>query len=251
MKIASLITFILLTIGTCKQEPIPTQGEQIIYDAIDAHGGDRYEEGHYAFVFRDKQITFQNDGEKFEYTSSYEKDGKKYFDFMNNDKFNRTIDGMNVGLSAKQTSGGRESLNSVVYFATLPHKLLDKSVNKSYVGEVSIKGKKYKVVEVTFEEEGGGKDFDDTYHYWINKNTNIIDYLAYNYKVGKGGVRFREAYNPRIVGGILFQDYINYKAEIGTPLIDLPGLWEKDQLKELSRIETEDIRQLRQTKLKS
>jgi len=221
----------------------------VIFDAIDAHGGDRYEEGHFEFVFRKKLFTFQNDGEKFEYTASYEKDGKKYFDLMNNNEFKRTVDGLKMDLTEKQSNGARESLNSVIYFATLPHKLLDKSVNKSYVGEVDIKGKKYKVVKVTFQEAGGGKDFEDTYHYWINKETNIIDYLAYDYKVGKGGVRFREAYNPRIVGGILFQDFINYKAELGTALIDLPNLWKDGKLKELSRIETESIKELRQTRL--
>jgi len=250
MKVLSLITLILFSIAQCEQSSTPTKGEQIIYDAIEAHGGKRYEDAHYEFIFRDKKYTFKNDKENYVYTASYLKDGKKYFDSMDNNMFSRTVDQLKAELTTKQESNARESLNSVIYFATLPYKLLDKSVNKSYVGEVSIKNKKYKVVQVTFNEEGGGKDFDDTYHYWINNDTNIIDYLAYNYKVGKGGVRFRSAYNPRIVGGILFQDYINYKAEIGTPLIELPGLWEEGKLKELSRIDTEDIKELRKTKLK-
>ena len=245
MKITTLISLFLFGLATCNQDATPTQGEQIIFDAIEAHGGKRYEEAHYEFVFRNKKYTFQNDGNVYEYTATYEKDGKQYFEKMNNDDFSRTVDNLLVSLNEKQAGGARESLNSVIYFATLPYKLLDKAVNKTYIGETSIKNKKYKIVQVTFQKEGGGKDFDDTYHYWINKETNIIDYLAYNYTVNKGGVRFREAYNPRIVGGILFQDYINYKAEVGTALIDLPSLWEAGKLKELSRIETEDIKVLR------
>ena len=69
-----------------------------------------------------------------------------------------------------------------------------------------------------------------------------MDYLAYNYKVNGGGVRFRSSYNRRNVGGIIFQDYINYKAEVGTPLKDLPTLYENDKLKEVSRIDTENVK---------
>ena len=117
----------------------------------------------------------------------------------------------------------------------------DKSVNKKHVGKTSIKEKNYDVVQVTFDKEGGGKDHDDQYHYWINDETHLIDYLAYNYTVNKGGVRFRSAYNTRSIDGIIFQDYINYKAPVGTPLINLPKLYEADQLKQLSLIKTENV----------
>ncbi len=249
MKITSLITLTFFLLSTCNQNNTVTEGEQIIIDAVEAHGGVRYEEGHFEFVFRKKKYTFQNDGEKFQYTARYERNGKQYYDLMTNDQFERTVDGLKVDLDAKTMGGARESLNSVIYFATLPHKLLDKSVNKKYIGEVEVKNKKYKVVKVTFNQEGGGKDYEDQYHYWINKQTNLIDFLAYNYKVNGGGVRFREAYNPRSVGGILFQDYVNYKAEVGTPLIELTKLWEQGQLKELSRIDTEDVKELRKTRI--
>ena len=60
-----------------------------------------------------------------------------------------------------------------------------------------------------------------------------------------GGVRFRSAYNSRKVGGIIFQDYINFKAAVGTPLANLPKLFEQGKLKELSRIETKNVVQLK------
>jgi len=78
--------------------------------------------------------------------------------------------------------------------------------------------------------------------YWINEETGIIDYLAYNYIVNGGGVRFREAINSRKINDIVFQDYINYKPESKeTPLNELDNLFENGQLKELSRIISEDI----------
>lgn len=245
MKIASLVTLLLFALGTCNKESrTPTKGEQIIIDAVDAHGGERYFSAHFQFDFRNTRFTFENDKENFQYTRTFQKDGKEYYDRMNNLEFVRQIDGKESILDEKKIDQAKESINSVIYFATLPYKLLDKAVHKKFIGEASIKGKDYKVIKVTFDQEGGGKDYDDTYHYWINKENNVVDYLAYNYQVNKGGVRFRVAYNPRIVGGILFQDYINYKAEVGTPLIELPKLWEEGKLKELSKIETENIKAL-------
>jgi len=221
-----------------------SQADKILNKAIKAHGGKDYDNAHYKFSFRGKDYTFLNNNDQYTYTLSFEKDGKATYDEMTNDNFTRTINGNPVRLSQKQKNGYSESLNSVIYFATLPHKLQDKAVNKSYVGETRIKDINYHVLEISFDEEGGGKDFDDIYHYWINTDTNQIDYLAYNYSVNKGGVRFRSTYNKRKVGNIIFQDYINYKAEVGTPLADLPKMWEAGELKELSRIETENVMQL-------
>ena len=34
---------------------------------------------------------------------------------------------------------------------------------------------------MTFKENGGGKDYQDEFRYWININNGQIDYLAYNY----------------------------------------------------------------------
>lgn len=88
----------------------------------------------------------------------------------------------------------------------------------------------------------GGKDFDDVFMYWIHKQNFTVDYFAYKYSVEGGGIRFREAYNARIIEGIRFVDYNNYKPESkDVSLEKLDSLFEKGALKLLSTIETEDI----------
>jgi len=226
------------------QEAEPTKADMIFAKTLEAHGGDLYEKANYGFVFRGKNYTFENDGDRFEYTMKYEKNDTTFFERMDNDVFVSEANGEVQKLTKKKASAKREVLNSVIYFATLPHKLKDGAVNKNFVGVTKIKDKPYDILEVTFKEEGGGKDFDDTYHYWINQETSIIDYLAYNYTVNKGGVRFRAANNSRNVNGIVFQDYGNYKAEVGTPLADLPALYEAGELKKLSEINTESVKSL-------
>lgn len=233
---------------TVKREK-DVKAENILKKIIEAHGGDLYDDASYSFVFRKKQYTFQNDKSNYTYRvkgidekGAYQ--GKEVYDVLKNGTLTRKVDGAKINLSQTLVENYSGVLNSVIYFATLPHKLQDKSVIKSYKGNTSIRGEKYEVLEVTFEQEGGGQDHNDEFHYWVNTETNVIDYLAYNYRVNKGGVRFRSAYNSRVIDGIRFQDYVNYEAKVGTLLIDLPTLYEKGELKELSRIETENITNL-------
>ncbi|MEL0652472.1 DUF6503 family protein [Algibacter sp. TI.3.09] len=218
-----------------------SKAEVILNQAIEAHGGDLYNSANYSFVFRDNTYHFKNDNQNYEYTKISKKDNSITIDVLKNGKLYRTVNGDTVSLNEKQIKGATGGINSVIYFATLPHKLNDASVNKTYIGDITIKEKNYAVLGITFNQEGGGEDFDDQYRYWINTETKKIDYLAYNYSVNKGGVRFRASYNKRVVDGITFQDYTNYEAEVGTPLDQLPELFEAEKLKELSKIKTENI----------
>jgi len=218
-----------------------SKSQILLNETIAAHGGDLYNTAYYSFVFRNVIYQFKNKGSEYQYTRINKKDGLDIVDVLNNGDFTRTINGKPVTLSDKEVATTTEAINSVIYFATLPHKLNDKAVNSKYIENTTIKDQTYDVIEVTFDQEGGGKDHDDEYYYWINTNTKRIDYLAYNYRVNKGGVRFRSAYNKRIVDGVRFQDYINFEAPVGTPLKNLPALYEANKLKALSKIETENI----------
>ena len=225
-----------------------SKAEKVLSNAIQAHGGEGYETAEFQFVFREKTYTFKNEDKTFQYIRSFEENGQAVQDILNNTTFKRMINGQEVSLSPKDLAKYRESVNSVIYFATLPHKLQDPAVNLAHEGTTIIKGKSYDVLAVHFDELNGGVDYEDEYYYWINQKTNRIDYLAYNYQVNNGGVRFRSAYNTRVVDGIVFQDYINFKAPLGTPLVELPTLFEKETLQQMSLIETEDVVNLRKAK---
>jgi len=134
------------------------------------------------------------------------------------------------------------SVNSVHYFSVLPYGLNDLAVTKKLVDEVTVKGKPYYRILVTFAQDGGGQDFQDEYMYWIHKENYTVDYLAYNYQTSEGGTRFREAYNERIIEGVRFVDYRNYKPDEQFPaLTTLDNLFESDKLHLLSKIELENI----------
>ncbi|TLP75651.1 DUF6503 family protein [Maribacter sp. ACAM166] len=232
------------TLEKSAQEFNDENAHAIVNEAIKAHGGTFYDSANYQFVFRGKLYTFNNKN-GFTYTvNSLDSLGNRIEDNLQNGKFNRTVNEEFVELSEKDVAKYSNALNSVIYFATLPHKLNDTAVHKENVGEAVIKGEDYDVVRVTFGKKGGGTDYDDIFMYWINKKSHYINYLAYSYSVDEGGVRFRSAYNPRTIDGIRFQDYVNWEAPVGTQLVQLPVMFENGQLKELSRIENEDVQNL-------
>ena len=103
-------------------------------------------------------------------------------------------------------------------------------------------GKTYHLLQITFREQGGGEDFDDIYLYWIEKETYLIDYLAYEFYVDGGGKRFREAINRREINGVQFQDYNNYKADDAGDLFIVDDLFREGKLELLSEIINENVK---------
>ena len=248
MKLGNLIfafSFLLLISCSTPKDNISkplTKAQTLLNETLNAHGGKRYHNANYEFTFRGNVYTFKHNHSDFEYSVLKKSNDEETLDQLKNQTFTRMVNKEVVSLSEKDQDRYSNSLNSVIYFATLPYKLQDPAVNLEHKGSTSIKGKNYQILQVSFDEEGGGKDHDDIYFYWINNETKRIDYLAYNFTVNNGGVRFRSAFNTRVVDGIVFQDYVNYKAENGTALDKLPALFEQDQLKKLSLIETEGVR---------
>lgn len=245
--------FLLLSIGLCcyscntssTDTASPTLATRTNYlspdttinRAIHHHYGNYYDDADLEFDFRDKHYTIRKQGGDFTYTRSF----GDTTDIVTNEGFSRTVRGENLTVSEKKANAYANSVNSVRYFFMLPYGLNDPAVKKEQVGKTMIKGQHYHVVRVTFAEEGGGEDYDDVYYYYFHAREGRLDYLAYSFTVDGGGVRFREAINQRRVGGLLVQDYINYKPTTDAEVSELASLLETGGLKELSRIENENV----------
>jgi hypothetical protein len=239
--------FLFITTFAQQKKSVFDFSQKVIDECIKVHGGKKYKKAHYSYDFRDKAYAYKRKNGDYTYSRTYtDKQGNQLKDVLTNDAYSHFVNGVHKkDLDPKNEFKYREAVNSVHYFAFLPYFLNDGAVNKKYLGLVDIKGKKYHEIQVTFDQEGGGVDHEDVYVYWIQDETFTLDYLAYSFQVNGGGVRFREAYNPREVGGIRFQDYINYKHEDKmTPVHDLDQAFVKGELKELSRIDLENITSL-------
>jgi len=241
---------LLLFIWSCENKASSSQkktsthkGQEVIDQAIIAHGQHLFENATLSFLFRDKQYSARRSDAEYTYTRSF-KNGSALIEDMliNSTDFSRKKNDVSIEIEKEWAEKYSRSINSVLYFFQLPYLLNDLAVKKIDQGIKQIKGENYYQIKVSFQIENGGEDFEDEYLYWIDVNTFEIDYLAYNYITDGGGVRFRSAINKRRVNGLLVQDYINYAPlNKKIPLSSLITEFEKGALIERSRIINSDI----------
>lgn len=231
-----LFVFILIS---CDQR---SEAEKIVDQSILAHGGSKFESAKISFDFRNRAYQIFKSPAAFEYIRAFSDSTGQVKDVLNNAGFNRFINNEKVEVEEKREQAFTNSVNSVAYFAYLPYGLNDSAVFKNLVGETELDGNKYHVIKITFSEEGGGEDFDDEFLYWINQKTFLVDYLAYSYHTDGGGVRFRKAIKKHEIGGLILQDYENYKpADETVPVEEMEALYKAGKLQLLSEILLENV----------
>ena len=240
------IFYLSLTILVCTCNTDKRSKAQIIVDmAIEVAGGDKFNNSVISFDFRGRHYKAKRNSGIYEYSREFRDSINLIKDVLSNDGFERFINDELTKVADSMAPRYSSSVNSVHYFSVLPFGLNDAAVQKEYLGEVEIKGKKYHKIKVFFDQEGGGDDFEDVFMYWIGIDDHKVDYLAYSYQdPGRDmDYRFRVAKNERYVNSIRFVDYDNYKSEVESTTLDkLDELYEAGSLKLLSKIENENVR---------
>lgn len=228
------------------EEPAP-QAQQLIAEVQSAHGSGRLDSTVVEFGFRGTHFTVRRDSTGFRYERTYRADstGARVREVLTPDSLYRTVGGTCVDLSPEERRGLETVLNSVVYFALLPEALTDPAVQPRSLGRDTVQGIAYHEVEVTFQKEGGGRDWEDRFVYWMHPERHTVDYLAYYFHTGEGGARFRKAVNPRTVGGARFQDYLNYRAAADTLRPDeidhFDDLMQSGRLEKVSEVRLDSV----------
>ncbi len=239
----SLILLMLIYVTACKQNAV-NDPVYIVNQSIKAHNLDALMNAEVSFAFRDRRYTATRTDDSYTYTRTWQENDTSVIadKLVNSQDFSRIVNGQQVTVADSMAVKYASSINSVLYFFQLPYLLRDPAANLIYEGEEVIKTEPYHVIQVTFDQAGGGEDFEDEFRYWFHQDSYLMDYLAYNYHSDGGGVRFRKAFNRGNAGEIITQDYINYEVPVGTPLREIPRIYMKNDLKELSRIVNQDIR---------
>ena len=230
----------MIVLVGCQKSP---DAQSIIDAAIENHGGALYENVHISFDFRNRHYVLSHQQGMFQYERHFEDSTGQIRDVLNNEGFKRYLNDQDITDTVKKKAAYTRSVNSVAYFVLLPYRLNDPAVVKQYLGETTINGEPYHKIEVTFQQQGGGEDFEDQFVYWIHKEQLIMDYLAYLYFTDGGGKRFRAPYNQRVIEGIRFTDYENYQEVTDDiPIAHYDSLYQVGALKLLSKIELENIK---------
>ena len=224
------------------EKTVLSPAEEIVRLMQEAHGVNALDGKEIGFSFRDKVYSRYAFNNQYGYSrSGLNEEGEMVIDSWRGDDFKRTINNVAIQVTDKKENAYKSSINSVFYFALLPVSLTDPAVNVDLIGDVRIKDKMYTKIKVTFDEEGGGEDHSDIFVYWMNKETKRMDFLAYQYFTEGGGIRFREAFNPREIGGFVFQDYNNFVPVAGIELSDCDKAFEMGQMELVSEVVLEDI----------
>ena len=233
--------FVILSVVLASCKPNYT-AQEIVNKSIESSGLNKLNKSILSFTFRDKQYKATRDNGVFEFVRFQENDSVKIKDALSNNGFERFINDSLAILAEKDKNRFSNSVNSVHYFSVVPLGLNDSAVKKRLLESVTIKGKDYYKVEITFAEEGGGDDFDDVFIYWFTKDNFQLDYLAYKYHTNGGGVRFRDVRKEHLINGVRLVDYSNYKPkdkEIDIYTID--KIYESNMLIKVSEINLENI----------
>lgn len=239
-----LVLFLAIVIlASCKNVKKPElTAQEIIDSSITVSGGNLYKNTNRRFFFRNRTYISENSNGRQTLKRILKTDTATILDVRTAQKFERYVDDSLVHVHDTMAIKYANSVNSVHYFAALPFGLNAPAVNKELLRSVAIKGNEYHKIKVTFSQKDGGDDYDDIYVYWFNKKTMKPDYLAYEFHIDGGGMRFREAFNERDINGIRFVDYNNYKtADMETSILKIDSLFEVGRLELLSKIELTDI----------
>ncbi|MEL7372221.1 MAG: DUF6503 family protein, partial [Myxococcota bacterium] len=196
-----------------KLEGAEQRAQAVIRRAIEAHGHDALIRASVRFSFRGTPYSMRRDNGQFVYERWTTRGTSKSHETLTNQGYTATINGQRISLPPRVQDSRRKSLNSVVYFASLPLVLRDPAVRATALSPTRIKGERYDTIQVQFSENGGGDDHDDVFLYWFEQKTGRLAYLAYRFHTGQGGVRFRVATGFTKSGQVTFVQWDNYGLE--------------------------------------
>jgi hypothetical protein len=170
LKHIRIFALLLLTLSCNTKRNDDTKAIKIIEQCIEKHGGKNYSNMDVSFDFRQFNVHLkQNEGTFLYERTMTDSMNQVLHDVITNDTFYRKVNGKKQDLSPKDFDKYREGINAIAYFVLLPYKLSEPAVKLKYLGEIMIENKSYDKIGVSFNAEGGGKDYEDEFCYWINK----------------------------------------------------------------------------------
>ena len=243
-----LLTVSLLGVwGGCQSSEAPPDAAAVIDSARAAHRASVLARATVSFNFRGDDYHIRQEGGQFHYRRIYTDSlDRSVTEGLTNDGVYRVVEGDTASLSEAERSSIKTTVNSVTYFALLPEPLNDPAVQPTYSGHDTIDGVPYHRVKVTFQQEGGGEDWQDVFMYWFRTDSYAMDFLSYAFGLGpdeEPGTRFREAYNVRRISGVRVADYYNYTVDTVSAdgMAQYSDLWDQETLDLVSQVEIDSV----------
>ncbi len=235
------ITASALLLTACQE--VPEGPAAIVRASIERYGGEAFDRVHIRWDFRGIPFEVNRDNGRFRYQRIVEDSlGQSIVEVLENEGSWIEVGGERQELEPRGRARLETAVNSVVYFGFLPFHLDDPPVRLADLGTSEVDGELYHKVEVTFQQEGGGPDWEDRFIYWFHEEDRTLDYLAYREAADVETTRFRRAVNRREIGGLLVQDYENYTGDPNVgDVAEYDQLFEAGGLRLVSMVEFDDL----------
>lgn len=198
---------------------------EIVERSITYHGGDHYSSSRTELDVCSKSGCFRVEarveGERFELSATGRtRDGQQTVR-IDNEHVERVLEGQEQVINQSDEQTLRDWVMARVYFCFLPFRLTDPSVRYRDLGletwpNADGTSRRLHKIEIGFEV-GTSTDDDDQFLYWFDPETARLEQFAYSYSGNPGGIRFRQLFQHRTVGGILFFDQQNFGVESPSP----------------------------------
>jgi hypothetical protein len=111
------IFLICITLLTACSEKVDKIAQEIVDQSIEAHGGALFEKATISFDFRNRHYSIFKSPNSFEYVREFTDSTGFVRDVLNNQGFDRTVNGQSVNLPEDRVQAFSNSVNSVAYFA--------------------------------------------------------------------------------------------------------------------------------------
>lgn len=217
-----------------------TTSKKLFNEILNAHGVNKFESSKVSFQIDDTQFTHIIDDGRSKITQVRTKENKIHKAQYYGGSIQYYIDNELQDDTYYPRAMLERSLYGFVFTNTIPFSLRTNDVRLKSLNDVTIRKEEHYVLEVTFTEIES--DNPDRFLLYINKKNNHISYIALKHKLTSNIPQFRRLTNPRVINGILFQDYIIFTPENTTlPLDQLQQYYENADLKVVRNIDLNNI----------
>ncbi|WP_187260929.1 DUF6503 family protein [Pontibacter beigongshangensis] len=229
----------LLFLFSC--DPTEPDPKQVVENALKAHGHAGYQQGVISFRTGGVQYRVLRHEDAFVYGRTFKgHSGQRVHDVVQNSGFTRTVNDQEVKMSQEMTEEVASSVSKEIFLALLPFNLNNAS-EIDYEGNTELKGEMYHKIRFRMPPEKNGAGEEMELVGWFHERTHMLDYIAYAPEK-EGAVQFWEAKNPRMVGGIRFQDYNIYATTHRISLERLDNTFELGRFNEPQEITLEEVK---------
>lgn len=214
----------------------------LVARSIEHHGGEIYENSEISFRICSKggcyDVVSRQIGGLYSHTVTGP-DGRCVR--ASNDDVSMWREGEKVAVSPGDEQRLRNWVSARIYFALLPYRLQDPSVRLEDMGTEAWDGETLRKVRVTFES-GSSTSADDVFLHWFDPETARLVQFAYSFGGDPGGLRFRELFDYRRVGGVLVFDQRNLGVEGDGLAVDmLTPEFVRNEMPEVSVVRLEGV----------